>query len=136
MPPSDSGCLRKNVLTSFSSSAAHDLASFISSGAEEDSEPPYAEMIRTALLKLPGRQGNLPTVCAYIEVCLTASHPTTAPSHLPEHNRRKIGRDSCSSEATCFVRMNNTSLLLGLGKRERYHNMFPKGQMRVAANSF
>ncbi|CAM9647860.1 unnamed protein product [Scytosiphon promiscuus] len=35
--------------------------------AEEDGEPPYAEMIRTALLKLPGRQGNLPTVCAYIE---------------------------------------------------------------------
>lgn len=28
----------------------------------------YVDMIRIALSKLPGRQGNLPTVCAYIEV--------------------------------------------------------------------
>ncbi|CAB1120773.1 unnamed protein product [Ectocarpus sp. CCAP 1310/34] len=34
---------------------------------DDDDEPPYADMIRTALMKLPGRQGNLPTVCAYIE---------------------------------------------------------------------
>lgn len=36
---------------------------------EEDGEgPPYADMIRTALLKLPGRQGSLLSVCNYIEV--------------------------------------------------------------------
>ena len=36
---------------------------------EEDGDgPSYVEMIRTALLKLPGRQGNLPMVCNYIEV--------------------------------------------------------------------
>ena len=40
-------------------------------GGEDDDggEIPYADMIRAALLKLPGRQGNLPAVCAYIEVC-------------------------------------------------------------------
>lgn len=40
------------------------------SGTEDDDagEPPYVDMIRTALLKMPGRQGNLPAVYAYIEV--------------------------------------------------------------------
>lgn len=50
--------------------------------AEEDDvgEPPYADMIRAALLKLPGRQGNLPTVCAYIEVrALFCSLPSPFP---------------------------------------------------------
>eukprot|EP00904_Undaria_pinnatifida_P007778 jgi/Undpi1/412/HiC_scaffold_1.g00408.m1 len=38
-------------------------------GTEDDDagEPPYVDMIRTALLKMPGRQGNLPAVYAYIE---------------------------------------------------------------------
>lgn len=46
-------------------------------GGEEDGagEPPYADMIRTALLKLPGRQANLPTVCAYIEVTVSKPKP-------------------------------------------------------------
>lgn len=35
---------------------------------EDSGEPPYVDMIRTALLKMPGRQGNLPAVYAYIEV--------------------------------------------------------------------
>ncbi|CAM9867046.1 unnamed protein product [Ectocarpus sp. 8 AP-2014] len=34
---------------------------------DDDDDQPYADMIRSALMKLPGRQGNLATVCAYIE---------------------------------------------------------------------
>lgn len=45
------------------------LRDFAAAEEDEAGEPPYVDMIRTALMKLPGRQGNLPMVCAYIEVC-------------------------------------------------------------------
>lgn len=35
---------------------------------EDGVEPPYVDMIRAALTMLPGRQGNFPAVCAYIQV--------------------------------------------------------------------
>lgn len=64
------------------------LLSFTSGGEEDGGgDIPYVEMIRTALLKLPGRQGNLPTVCAYIEVCSIACclllYPTESSCPFP-----------------------------------------------------
>lgn len=96
----------------------------------------YVDMIRTALNKLPGRQGNLPTVCAYIEV----RGANTAKSKLTPGTAANTVVAKCPLLSLRSSKWDSCPWLLRLRERERKVESFqhpaPRRLYHMVVSSF